>query len=120
MVMVTRRHPLKQLDSPLSEYGVQSIVPDHKAIFLCLQIDQTFKRGPGNWKFSNTLLKDNEYINLIKNSFPSIQEKYHDVENKQLYWELFKMDIRSEFKQFPIQKRRSVSYNAANITFNAC
>ena len=56
-----------------------SIGPDHKAIFLCLQIDQTFKRGPGNWKFK---LKDNEYVNLIKNSFPSIQEKYHDRRSK--------------------------------------
>ena len=37
-----------------------SIAPDHKAVFLSLEIDQTFKRGPGTWKFNNTLLKDDE------------------------------------------------------------
>ena len=72
-----------------------SIAPDHKAVFLSLEIDQTFKRGPGTWKFNNALLKDNEYINLIKSKYPSIQEKYKEIENRQLYWELLKMEIRS-------------------------
>ena len=67
-----------------------SIAPDHKAVFLSLEIDQTFKRGPGTWKFNNTLLKDDEYINLIKNNYSSIQEKYKEIESRQLYWELGK------------------------------
>ena len=82
-----------------------SIAPDHKAIFLCLQIDQTFEQGPGNWKFENTLLKNNEYVNLIKKSFLSIQEKYHDVENKQLYWDLLKMEMRSKTISYSKKKR---------------
>lgn len=34
-----------------------SIAPDHKAVFLTIEIDQSFKRGPGTWKFNNTLLR---------------------------------------------------------------
>ena len=72
-----------------------SIAPDHKAVFLSIEIDQAPARGSGNWKFNNRLLKDNEYINLIKGNYPSIQGKYQNVENRQLYWELLKMEIRS-------------------------
>ena len=82
-----------------------SIAPDHKAVFLSIEIDQAPARGPGNWKFNNTLLKDNEYINLIKNNFPSFQEKYQNVESRQLYWELLKMEIRSTTIAYSKQKK---------------
>ena len=65
-----------------------SIAPDHKAIFLSIEIDQALARGSGNWKFNNALLKDNDYINLIKSNYPFFQEKYQYVESRQLYWEL--------------------------------
>ena len=34
------------------------IAPDHKAIFLGLELQSELKRGPGTWKFNNTLLED--------------------------------------------------------------
>ena len=37
-----------------------SISPDHKAVFQSIEIDQAPAREPGNWKFNNTLLKENE------------------------------------------------------------
>ena len=106
--------PKQLLNSTKKVETRSSIVPDHKAIYLCLQIDQTFKQGPGNWKFNNTLLKDKEYVNLIKNSFPSIQEKYHDVENKQLYWELLKMEIRSKTISYSKTKKRELQCRQNN------
>ena len=73
-----------------------STAPDHKAIFLSLKIGNNFTRGPGTWKFNNSLLQDENYLQLIKDSYPSIEQKYQDVENKQLLWELIKMEIRTE------------------------
>ena len=84
------------------------IVPDHKAVFLSIEIDQAPARGPGNWKFSNTLLKDNEYINFIKGNYPSFQEKYQNVENRQLYWELLKMEIRSTTIAYSKKKKSNL------------
>lgn len=67
----------KQLISQVKRIEtLPSIAPDHKAVFLSIEIDQAPARGPGNWKFNNTLLKDNEYISLIKSNYPSFQEKY--------------------------------------------
>ena len=39
------------------------IAPDHKSIYLNLEIKKEFKRGPGWWKFNNTLL---ESVNSCK------------------------------------------------------
>ena len=71
-----------------------SIAPDHKAVRLKLKISNC-SRGPGLWKFNNSLLEDENYVNLIKDNYPKIKEKYIDIEDKRLKWELIKMEIRS-------------------------
>ena len=39
-----------------------SIAPDHKATFLKINIRNEFNRGPGTWKFNNSLLEDDDLI----------------------------------------------------------
>ena len=56
-----------------------AITPDHKVIKLCLKPST---RGPGLWKFNNSLLKDAEYLNLISDKYPIIREKYADIADK--------------------------------------
>ena len=73
-----------------------SIAPDHTAIFLSMNLNDEFKRGPGTWKFNNMLLQDELYLKLIKDYYPCILQKYAEVDDKQLLWELIKMEIRSE------------------------
>lgn len=65
-------------------------------MFPSLKIENSFKRGPANWKFNNSLLQDENYLQLIKDSSASIENKCQDVENKQHLWELIKMEIRAE------------------------
>ena len=66
----------------------------HKAIKLSMKLPKA-TRGPGLWKFNNSLLKDKEYIKQITDSYPIIREKYADIKDKRLKWELIKMEIRS-------------------------
>ena len=82
-----------------------SITPDHKAVFLSIHLNEEFKRGPGLWKFNNMLLQDECYLQLIKDYYPCILRKYADVNDKQLLWELIKMEIRSETMRY--SKRKS-------------
>ena len=70
-----------------------SIAPDHRAVRLGIKMAIN-KRGPGLWKFNNTLLKDQVFITLIENSYPMIKAKYSEVEDARLRWELFKMELR--------------------------
>ena len=52
-------------------------------------------RGPaGIWKFNNSLLDDEGYLNLIREHYSSISEKYSAQEDKWLKWELVKMELR--------------------------
>ena len=52
-----------------------SIAPDHKAIFLGMELQSELKRRPGTCKFNNTLLEDQDYIDLINFIYPGTLEK---------------------------------------------
>ena len=63
-------------------------------------------RGPGLWKFNNSLLKDKNYLTLITESYPIISEKYANIVDKRLRWELIKMEIRSITISFAARKAK--------------
>ena len=51
---------------------VSNIFSDHSALQLHINYEQKeAKRGPGFWKFNNSLLTDNEYIERITKSVPT-------------------------------------------------
>ena len=75
-------------------YTKVSNAPDHKAVELDLRI-RSEKRGPGLWKFNNSLVEDNEFVELIKRQYPVIRKKYLDLKDDRLKWELIKMELRS-------------------------
>jgi len=72
---------------------VVSNAPDHKVVKLKLNSPNN-KRGPGLWKFNNSLLVDEGYVALIRENYSSISEKYSRQEDKRLKWELVKMELR--------------------------
>ena len=87
------------MSNPITKFALAtdsriSIAPDHKAVRLKLKISNC-GRGPGLWKFNNSLLEGENYVNLIKDNYPKIKENYIDIEDKRLKWELIKMEIRS-------------------------
>jgi len=49
-----------------------SIAPDHKAIYLSVEINDAFHRSPGTCKFNNQLLEDENYVQLITGCLPRI------------------------------------------------
>ena len=68
---------------------------DHAALILTICFDEeTMPRGPSYWKFNNSLLSDNEYIALLRSKIPEFVEKYKEVEDKGLFWEMVKIEIR--------------------------
>jgi len=53
------------------------------------------KRGPGFFKFNDSLLDDKNFTEELKENIEMCMEKYRDVTNKILYWEMIKIEIRS-------------------------
>ena len=51
-------------------------------------------KGPGFWKFNNSLLEDSCYVNKLRENIYKYREKYTNVEDLGLKWDLIKMEIR--------------------------
>ena len=65
---------------------------DHSAILIHVKSEELkHKRGPGFWKFNQSLLKDETYVTKLRAEIPNFQQKYKDVENLSLIWDLITM-----------------------------
>ena len=81
---------------------------DHSAIMLNIQsFDQRKKSGPGFWKFNASLLEDKEYVEKLCANIPAFIEKYKDVTDLGLKWDVIKMEIRSFTVQYSKRRARS-------------
>ena len=73
-----------------------SITPDHDAIYISLSWSCKPPRGPGLWKFNNTLLKDTQYVSAVGDAYSHVCSYYSNVTDKRLFFlELMRMEIRS-------------------------
>ena len=77
-------------------------------------------KGAGFWKFNKSLLEDCEYVNKLREEIPLFKNKYSDVRNVSLRWDLIKMEIRGftiKFSKIKAKRRRSeedILQNKAN------
>ena len=68
---------------------------DHSPVNISLTSeDQSAPRGPGFWKFNNSLLQNEEFVTKLKSLIQNAKEKYKKVTDKRLFWEMIKMEIR--------------------------
>jgi exonuclease III len=72
-----------------------SIRSDHSLINIDLYKSEQSTRGPSYWRFNASLLNDRKYIEEIKLRYNMALEKYNDIDDKGLKWDLIKMEIRS-------------------------
>ena len=85
----------KNLTRYVQKVDIQSsIAPDHRTVYLSLHWIKDTPRGPGFWKFNNALLKDDKYTKQIRKMYPELREKYTYIQDKRMFWELLKMEIR--------------------------
>ena len=67
---------------------------DHSAItYLSINGIDVSKRGPSFWKFSCSLVNDNNYCDLFDTNIKSWLEEFKDVD-KRVLWDLLKYKIR--------------------------
>ena len=75
---------------------VANIFSDHSAITLSMSSESNeTKRGPGFWKFNNSLLMDKCYTEMMTKQIPEFVAKYCNLNDKGLFWEMIKMEIRA-------------------------
>ena len=87
----------KILQESIIKTGVlASFCTDHSPIFFSLQLKDMPTRGKGFWKFNNSLISNDEYVEKMKNQ---ISETLHmldqdKITDKHLRWEFLKYEIR--------------------------
>ena len=86
---------------------------DHNTITLSLKSTKE-KRGPSYWKFNSSLLKDKEYVTKINKVIEESAVK-HFSENKNIMWELIKMDIRSATISYSVYKQKERTVYESNL-----
>ena len=90
---------------------VNSPESDHSSITLHLKSENLMQpKGPGFWKFNDSLLEDCEYVDKLPEQIPLFKDKYSDVQNANLKWDLIKMKIRGftiKFSKIKAKRRRN-------------
>ena len=79
---------------------------DHSAITLTLQSKGYAQRGPGFWKFNNSLLDDHDFVDQLNNMIPAYKNKYNYLTDEGLYWDMIKMEMRGFCVQYSKRKNR--------------
>ena len=86
-----------------------SIRSDHSLISLSFEIDDSVKRGRGFWKFNSDLLRNTDYIQLVKNLIQNLAKQYSSYEDKAFIWDFMKCELRGatiSFASYLAKKRR--------------
>ena len=138
-----RPHPLKQarldyflisenfMPSVQSHKILPSYRSDHSTVVLSFQIND-FKRGKGLWKFNNSLLRDMEYIKVVKECIQRVKEQYmlpiynleYIIENEQnlefqisdqLFLETLLMEIRGKTISYSSYKKKQNNLREHNL-----
>jgi hypothetical protein len=112
---------------PESDIGV-AYMSDHSPVYLLFQMNEHV-RDKGTWKFSNFLLRDEEYIKIVKECISETINQYKIENNEnildvQLFWEILKTMLRgksisySSFKEMERDKIESDIESKLNTLFN--
>jgi exonuclease III len=84
---------------------------DHSLIDIDFYNVEEPERGPSFWRFNASLLKDKVYVQQIKSGYQKAVEKYSDIEDKGLKWDLVKMELRSSTVCFSKNKAKETRDN---------
>ena len=66
------------------------LLPTTRPSRLNIQFDDFIKRGPGVFKFNNSLLDDQCFVEGLSEKIPEYKQKYNYLEDKKLYWDMLK------------------------------
>ena len=106
----------KSLTKSVKKIGIYpSIAPDHHAIYILLSWTCEIPRGPGLWKFNNTLLQDEQYVAKVRETYAKTLNNFGSLSDKRLLWEMIKMEIRSTTISYTKHKAKQSSNRLLEI-----
>lgn len=97
-----------------------SIIPccysDHDYVNLHLDFSRFFPRGPGLWKFNNSLLDDPDFCDYVRSRIADLSSSISCFQSILLWWDFFKESIKSDCISFASNKRTELSRERVVLT----
>ena len=94
---------------------VPSIKSDHSLLTLSLVLQKDHARGKGLWKFNSSLLQDNDYQELVRDTIKEGLEDSKNLESKELTWDYLKCRIRTMTISFSMKKKKANTKHLAAL-----
>ena len=75
---------------------LNAVSTDHSPVFCSFVNSTEFHKGPGNWKFNNSLIFDRNFIKEMKCFIHDTKKRLvtDDIFDKQSQWEILKYEIQ--------------------------
>ena len=86
---------------------ITSPSPDHSAITLHIKNIPEKNRGPGLWKFNNSLLEDETYVKNIKHNYQAWVDEFTKLTDKRVVWDGLKYKVRQYTIRYSKEKKGS-------------
>ena len=89
---------------------------DHDIVYLTIRLDDLRPRGPGLWKFNNSLLQDTNFSEYISDRMNALIEGMEHFPSVKLWWDFFKNSLKAEIISFSKTKRKNLSHERVVLT----
>ena len=83
---------------------------DQDFVYLCIESSGSNSRGPGVWKFNNSLLNDSGFCKYIKTCIVDLSGCLQHFPSVKSWWDFFKYSIRSQIIYFSKNKCKELSH----------
>ena len=82
-----------------------AINTDHSAIVLKFSYIKQTERGPSYWKFNNSLLSDNVYLNMMRGKMDEFISANHLPDDPRSSWDFLKFKIKELTRKYSAEKK---------------
>lgn len=89
---------------------------DHDFVDLHFVLIEDFARGPGLWKFNNSLLLDSSFYSFICNRISDLSSCYETFPSVKIWWDFCKRCLQADIVSFASAKRRQLSHQRVTLT----
>ena len=89
---------------------------DHDFVNLHFVLNNNFPRGPSLWKFSNSLLQDNDFCALISDRIGDLLTCIVSFPSVKLWWDFVKHSLQAEITYFSAEKLKNLNHDRVVLT----
>ena len=89
---------------------------DHDYVNLSFDFEHLIPRGPGIWKFNNSLLDDESFCEYVMSRITDLSLCKTFFDSVKTWWDFFKESLRNDIITFAREKRKRLNYERVSLT----